>query len=1213
MSQPGLEPATGAGPARFEFLAEIGRGAMGIVYRARDHAMGIDVALKTLPVRDSNQLYLLKNEFRLLADIVDPHLVNLYELVVDDARCFFTMELLDGRHFDRALRAAGGAVDPARVRGAARQLVSGLEVLHQRGRLHRDVKPSNVLIAADGRVVLLDFGLATVFGGDDDRRRTLADAAGTLAYIAPEVAWGATASPAADLYSVGVMLFEVLAGRLPYEGTAGQVVTDKMNRAAPRLRDLVPEVPADLDALVAALLEREPGGRPDAAAISAHLANAASGSAPAGAGARPYVPERPFVGRAAELAALGAAFDALRDGRPALAEISGQSGIGKSELARRFLGWVAAERDAVVLRGRCHPHEAVPYNALDALVDDLSRYLVGQPDAARAALAPRHGAQLARLFPVLGRVPGFLPEVAEAPDAEAFELRRRGVAALRDLLARLADRAPLVLWIDDAQWGDADSAALLGEILRPPDAPALMLVLTHRGEEGVAAPLLAGLRALDPAAFAAAPRLALAPMDADDAAQLVRLLAPPEIAAHAGAIVQEAGGSPFFLGQIVRHLRGERGAHGRPHLADVVDDRMRELPAQARGVLEVVAVAARPTERSIVLAAAGMGEAGRPLIVHLETHGFVRQAPRDDGRIVVEAYHDRIREAVMGQLPAERLRSCHGQLAAVLEGLPQVDPEALFRHHLGAGHDARAAGWGVRAADRAAAALAFGEAAELYRRALELKAWGPDEAVALQTGRAEALANAGRAAEAAPVFLAVSRMVTGTAAVEFRRRAAQQHLISGRVDDGVAIFRPLLRELGLPYPAGPRSAMLGVVGRLLRLRARGINFSARPAATPSAEKLLRVDTCIAAGLGLVAVDTAVGGYLSLVGLQEALRVGEPVRVGRGLAIVGGAVLVPAGGPLARWGKRMIDSAERLARETNDPYLDAAVHLSRGQAAVVQGDWRAALDHNGEAVSRFRAGCRGVTWETTLARSGLLRALEETGDFDTYAREADALAAEAAQLGDRYGEMTAALYVGIARIARDDVPAARAALRAALGRWSQAGFQLQHFYAMRGETVADLYEGRPREAWARLEAVWPELRRSVWLRVPITRIDAWLLRARVALALASAQKDRQRSDALGVCRVARDRLMREGRLDTAAHATQIDAELAHIAGRADDARRQYAAAAGQFRAAAMPLQAACCCVRSIPPDDASAVAEATAALAATGIRNPSRWLRVATPG
>src|SRR5690606_14677095 len=163
--------------------------------------------------------------------------------------------------------------------------------------------------------------------------------------------------------------------------------------------------------------------------------------------------------------------------------VDGESGVGKSSLLGQFCEQL--ERDgALVLRGRCHPNESIPYNAFDALVDSLSRHLEHQDPARVRALRPRRVRALLQLFPVLRNVESLRDEGQAGPTPEPRELRRQGFAALSELFGRLCLNQRVVLWLDDAQWGDRDSAALLREVVLAEDAPECLFVVSYRGRVG---------------------------------------------------------------------------------------------------------------------------------------------------------------------------------------------------------------------------------------------------------------------------------------------------------------------------------------------------------------------------------------------------------------------------------------------------------------------------------------------------------------------------------------------------------------------------------------------------------------------------------------------------------------------------------------------------------------------------------------------------------
>ena len=192
---------------RFTLQYVIGHGGMGVVFAAHDGSRGTAVALKTLQVTSAAAIARLKREFRMVQGLEHPGLVRLGELWADGSHAYFTMELLEGVDLLSWLRGPEGP-RLARFAPALRQLGDALEHLHAAGVVHRDVKPTNVLVRADGRLKLLDFGIAAAEGAGSER-------AGTPGYVAPEQRRGEPPAPAADWYAVGVLLREALIGAWP--------------------------------------------------------------------------------------------------------------------------------------------------------------------------------------------------------------------------------------------------------------------------------------------------------------------------------------------------------------------------------------------------------------------------------------------------------------------------------------------------------------------------------------------------------------------------------------------------------------------------------------------------------------------------------------------------------------------------------------------------------------------------------------------------------------------------------------------------------------------------------------------------------------------------------------------------------------------------------------------------------------------------------------
>jgi eukaryotic-like serine/threonine-protein kinase len=463
---------------RFFIEKRLGGGGMGQVFAAFDQGRRTRVATKILGKLTPETIGHMKHEFRVASDLVHPNLVRLHELSSDGDEWFFTMDLVEGLSLPECGRRRGWAKPPADwLLHVFRQLAAGLGALHQAGVLHRDLKPGNFLIGDDDRVTLLDFGLARPLGPQQK-----ADRSGTPYYMAPEQALGEPLTEAADWYAFGVVLYEALTGGLPFGGPKPEAVAD---------------APAGLGPLCLDLMALDPAARPRDAEVLQRLGVAATGLPLAS-----LEPPPVLIGRTAELGALSGSFAVARAGAPAIALVHGPSGIGKTALVEEFLR-TAGGAGALVLRGRCRERESMSHKAVDGLIDGIVELLDRLPVREALALLPPDIAQLTVLFPALRAATAVARRVRKRPAvADRALLRRQAIGAFVGLLARFRERGPLCIFIDDLQWSDADSAALLGPVLGGPAKVPLLFIGSYRREAGTRGPLLDALfadRALTPA------------------------------------------------------------------------------------------------------------------------------------------------------------------------------------------------------------------------------------------------------------------------------------------------------------------------------------------------------------------------------------------------------------------------------------------------------------------------------------------------------------------------------------------------------------------------------------------------------------------------------------------------------------------------------------------------------------------------------------------
>src|SRR2546428_5572123 len=466
--------------------------------------------------------------------------------------------------------------DVPRLRAALAQLITGVVALHRAGIVHRDLKPSNVLVTPAGRVAILDFGLADVVGPRSPLQTREEGLWGTVAYMSPEQVEGQR-SPASDWYAVGVMLYEALTGRLPFQGSALKVLADKGRQDPPSSSELVPELPQDLVTLCGDLMARDPAARPE----DGEILRRTGASEHTTAGAEAHEPGRPpsLIGREAELAQLRDAFGTVGFGQAVTFYVHGVSGIGKSALIGHFADAVEREAAALVLRGRCYERESVPYKAVDGVIDSLSRYLKTLAGPQVKALLPEGGSALARLFPVPLRIDAVGDaRMRDRAPAHPLALRQRGFGCLRELLTRLSAQRPVLVFIDDLQWADHDSMVLLDDVLRPPDPPRVLLIASFRTEDLASQPFLSAL--LEHAGTPACRACRLGPLTA---AATMRFPEPLVVsrsgpaAVPAATLIRPPPGSPLLGEQTARPApRSKDAARGTGSgVAEMPECRMR--------------------------------------------------------------------------------------------------------------------------------------------------------------------------------------------------------------------------------------------------------------------------------------------------------------------------------------------------------------------------------------------------------------------------------------------------------------------------------------------------------------------------------------------------------------------------------------------------------------------------------------------------------------
>jgi serine/threonine protein kinase/tetratricopeptide (TPR) repeat protein len=1118
---------------RYEIERELGEGGTGAVFLARDRETGEQVALKKLFRVDPKSVLRVKREFRSLADMNHPNLVRLYDLGRADDGWFLTMEYVPGPDLSSYVKSVHGAsapppeelllttAEPKHWLWVFHELAQAVQALHRARMLHRDLKPSNVIVA-NGRVVVLDFGLVRALD-----RAALSDVtfdhviSGTPGYMAPEQAAGGSLSEATDWYAFGVMLYEALCGELPFDGNVLEILNAKLNHDAEPVSKRVDGVPEPLVKLCAALLSRDPAARPRAEQVIGTLAPLLSSTLRPRAGVdlplQTVLPPSaaPLFGRSAELAALTRTFLQANQGQAVVVHVRGQSGAGKSALIDRFLEELDRtprgpdERNTLVLRSRCYEREAMPFKALDGVIDALVTRLSRLDDFQIGRLLPSDIGALVQLFPAFERLPAVAHLLSgERPAADRLQDRKRADAALSDLFKRLANFETLVIAIDDLHWGDLDSASLLTGLLKQiADAPILLL-FSYRGDEVDTSPCLRQLLANRPAeddSHAFESVIALDSLSDADLRAICERHLGDQAETHAALIdqiVRDSQGSPFLASQLAA-LAAARLARGDMEVErlsiDALVTQMNELlPEGASELLAVLTVAARPLTPKLALAAAGVLGEGKALVHTLRSLHLIRTRDVAGGHLL-EMYHDRVRERIHGTMSQERRERTYASLLDLLERSRETaDPAWLHVLALGANRREPALRYALIAAERAFASLAFERAAELYCTCLEL-----DEAAAannsnLWTKLGNALACCCRGVAAAEAYQEAAKLAPPAEAIAWTRLAASHLLRSGRFEEGERIVGQVFAAMDVSIPDSDSALLAAIVWERLRLQMRGLDYREQPEQAVPARVLERIDTIDSLGLETQSYDPLRAALLQLRGMRLALETGEPKRVSRALGSA--AILASVSGAVdsQERSEALLQRAEALTSKLGDPRERAAMLSSRAICAFMQGRTHDVLEPSYEAERIFRASSSADYYMRFAIVSARIGALYTLGDQWKFKAELSEVLEEARETDNRTALLQLTMNETVAEELDGQPERSIKRLEQQYRELPRGRFGIMHLLHM--GAVMRVASATGEYAWAAefSEPEWQRYRRSPVSRVPLLAFGIHTVRARFLL-------------------------------------------------------------------------------------------------------------------
>ena len=613
---------TGRSIDRYEVVSLLSAGGMGEVYRARDPLLERELVLKVLPQRTQLHTEALERfvrEARAASALNHPNIVTIYAIGESDGCHFIAMELVKGRTLRQLGRDGASAKLVAQI---GSQAARALAVAHEAGIVHRDIKPENVMVRDDGYVKVLDFGIAQLSRGDDtstsnDSRLTRPGmVVGTMRYMSPEQATADTITPASDMFSLGIVLYELATGKHPFEASSDMAVLSSIIlRDAPPPSRLNPRIPREFDAIIGRMLAKNPAMRPTSIEVATILAAIADPATTTGTDAVPQQTRGEVVGREVEKAALREEFAAAISGQASMVCVSGEPGIGKTTLVEDFLADLLRGSSHLVARGRCSERLAgaeafLPI--LDAIEDLLSEDPDGTIRDAFTIHAPSWTKQVAP----------FNTGPAQANQPASQERLKRELAAF---LSAICATQPLVLFIEDIHWADSSTVDLLSYLLTRLSNDRLFTIITFRPSELQLAqhPFLA--LKLDLQTRGVARELPLAFLTENEVRALLALKFPGSAfpAELSRMIHSRTEGNPLFVADVAQYLRARdvvRESGGIWTVSGSLPDLERELPESMRSMVQRKIGQLSEEDSQLLLAAAVQGHSFDSSVISSALH-----------------------------------------------------------------------------------------------------------------------------------------------------------------------------------------------------------------------------------------------------------------------------------------------------------------------------------------------------------------------------------------------------------------------------------------------------------------------------------------------------------------------------------------------------------------------------------------------------------------
>ncbi|MDX1926671.1 MAG: protein kinase [Pirellulaceae bacterium] len=1061
----------------FLLIRQLGKGGMGNVYSAIDLRSTAHVAVKVMRHLDSWSIYRFVEEFSWLSQLNHPHLVKLYDAFSQGDTRYFSMEQVEGltiRNWFQTLNPD----DPSRwnmLRQVLAETASAIRFLHDCDVIHRDVKPSNLMITPGRRAMLLDLGLA-MRSGKTTAGLKLVDGSkivGTIQYLPPEALRGESQTFASDWYSFGVLIFETITNSFP-----PFAIDPKNNDLALRyqvneeaLREKLKGLPDDLITLCIDLLSVDPRARPLGNEIIQRLGAEDTR-------ALSFAADTICLGRDDVLNEITSCFHEPFPARK-LVLLRGESGIGKTTVLRHWTRSQKLKDDStLLLHFSCHLQDHTPLRALNLLAQQLVTLLPEVPRELWEDLTSSEGAEIVYGFPQMQQLIDVQPRQKD-PTVGVQELAARRAAGLHALLywlRELSRRCSVIIAIDDAQWADADSGRLLSQLFSSSSGFQGLLLVADQGHL-VKSPLVESmLNLVGGLENAVIKQLELKPLDKSVCAALlekwstaVGLQLQPAIYTD---LTRRSAGNPFLLREVlsayVCHvsqfalddeawLKTSRTQGRGGHLRS----RFSLLPISMERVLQYLAIADEPLGfHQLHTVSRVLPHELLPLINYLASQGWIRiNGASLDSEL--EIAHDRFRDVVLDSMPEDRRYRRHYRIARTLSSESPPPWSRIAHHYWEAKRFREAAACYMEAARSSARSSANIEALWFLERAFHPNA---DRSVVEQRNalrlQADCFAASGKATEAIESYRTLATSSEDKAESHLLNcLMGEQWISKGNLSEGLRCLSGALGDLGVTEDLGSSwfsSMRLWMEARQMSTASRRNDRDYEPfSATEQCLNRL--------GTALAFLDIGLGSNLTMALANASAHRGSDSD--RAITMLRWGGLISLGSRRTRsQASKWIRSGRRLAKLSGNANAIALAQVCTFLWLFAHGRFRRAQFHGLKALNFYRAAGLTHQWEYGFIQWMLLTQSWYAGELKSLVDATKELRIQWQHNPDLMWSFWVHTHSAhLADLIADQPDEGRRALSIVAPEIQNQAFQSPKYFLWLSELRQELYEGNTNEA------------------------------------------------------------------------------------------------------------------------------------------------------